>query len=167
MNTTEAAAQAKVTVSTIRTWCRRGIVAATKTGRRWIIDAASLAHRIDLAKVLRKTRPAVLTVENLIAIGGRLWEKNGMRRVYLNDWAALASLELSHYNSGNISSAAYQGEGISNRQASLILGAIDKVWYDAADGKLHARLGRSNPRIGRDQVWADTVAGIKTAVAAL
>jgi hypothetical protein len=48
MNTTTAAAQANVTVATIRDWARRGIIAATKRAGRWIIDAASLAHRITI-----------------------------------------------------------------------------------------------------------------------
>lgn len=49
MDTTAAAAQAKVTVDTIRTWCRTGVIAATKTAGRWIINAASLARRIRLS----------------------------------------------------------------------------------------------------------------------
>lgn len=48
MNTTTAAAQANVTVATIRTWCRRGVIAAVKQAGRWIIDTASLAHRIEI-----------------------------------------------------------------------------------------------------------------------
>jgi hypothetical protein len=48
MNTTAAAAEAHVTVATIRTWCRIGAVAATKAAGRWIIDATSLAHRIEI-----------------------------------------------------------------------------------------------------------------------
>ena len=50
MNTTAAATQAGVTIATIRTWCRRGVIAATKTAGRWIIDAASLAHRITIGQ---------------------------------------------------------------------------------------------------------------------
>ncbi|MFE1925783.1 hypothetical protein ACFW91_24830 [Streptomyces asoensis] len=49
MTTTAAAAiQANVTVATIRTWCRVGAVAAVKTAGRWIINTASLAHRIAI-----------------------------------------------------------------------------------------------------------------------
>lgn len=63
MNTTvttaEAAAQAHVTTSTIRLWARRGVIAATKTAGRWLIDAASLAHRIAIAAL--KTRKATVT----------------------------------------------------------------------------------------------------------
>lgn len=60
MNTTtttvEAAAQAGVTVATIRAWCRNGIIAAVKQAGRWVIDAASLTHRIAIGAI--KTRKA-------------------------------------------------------------------------------------------------------------
>lgn len=50
ITTAAAAHQAHVTVSTIRSWCRTGAVAAVKTGRRWAIDTASLLHRIALGR---------------------------------------------------------------------------------------------------------------------
>jgi hypothetical protein len=55
MNTTTAAIEAHVTPATIRLWARRGIIAAVKTAGRWVIDAASLAHRIAIAALKRKT----------------------------------------------------------------------------------------------------------------
>lgn len=61
MNTTTAATQAKVTVATIRTWCRKGVIAATKAAGRWVIDAASLARRIEIGA----RRMAETTVETL------------------------------------------------------------------------------------------------------
>ncbi|MGW3383314.1 helix-turn-helix domain-containing protein [Streptomyces albogriseolus] len=48
MNTTAAATQANVTAATIRTWCRKGVIAATKQAGRWNIDPASLARRIEI-----------------------------------------------------------------------------------------------------------------------
>ncbi|MEU8040849.1 helix-turn-helix domain-containing protein [Streptosporangium sp. NPDC049078] len=48
MDTTAAATQASVTVATIRTWCRKGVIAALKVSGRWVIEAASLARRIAL-----------------------------------------------------------------------------------------------------------------------
>jgi hypothetical protein len=51
MNTTTAATQAGVTVATIRTWCRAGAVAAIKQAGRWVIDTASLAHRITIGAI--------------------------------------------------------------------------------------------------------------------
>lgn len=56
MNTSTAAAQAHVTVATIRTWCRRNAVAAVKAAGRWVIDSASLARRIAIGTLKRSTR---------------------------------------------------------------------------------------------------------------
>lgn len=53
MNTTAAALEARVTVATVRTWCRNGVVAAAKQAGRWVIDTASLARRIAIGA--RKT----------------------------------------------------------------------------------------------------------------
>ncbi|MEU3613553.1 hypothetical protein ABZ725_14715 [Streptomyces sp. NPDC006872] len=65
MNTTAAALQANVTADTIRTWCRRGAVAALKQAGRWIIDTASLAHRIAIGQ--RRTRKAATVSIDLTA----------------------------------------------------------------------------------------------------
>ncbi|MBZ6258882.1 helix-turn-helix domain-containing protein [Streptomyces olivaceus] len=59
MHTTAAAAQAGVTVATIRTWCRKGVVAAVKAAGRWVVDAASLARRIEIG-ARRMAQPAAL-----------------------------------------------------------------------------------------------------------
>jgi hypothetical protein len=167
MNTTAAATQANVTVATIRTWCRQGVIAAVKTAGRWIIDTASLAWRIALPKALHPAKTVAFTIENMVAIGGSRWTKAGHDRVYINNWAALAGLWTDHYKSGNISSASYQGDHISNSDAYKIGGCIEKLWFDAADGKLHCRYGFTHPRIGRQQIWADTVTGIRAAITAL
>ena len=172
MNTTIAATQANVTVATIRTWCRRGAVAATKTAGRWIIDAASLAYRIALGRERRMakqdTKPVMYSVETMTAIGGSRWQKNGHDRVYINNWVDYLPLEIDRYKSGNICWAAWNGETISNSQAAKLLGTIDKVWFDAADGKLHCRYGWSESRIAdRDEVWQLVRTGIRTAIAAL
>jgi hypothetical protein len=61
--TTAAATQAGVTVATIRTWCRRGVIAATKQAGRWVIDTASLTARIAIGAMKRparqETRPVI------------------------------------------------------------------------------------------------------------
>lgn len=171
MNTTTAALEAHVTVDTIRTWCRIGAVAAVKQAGRWIIDTASLAARITIGAMKapkKPARPVVYSIETMTAIGGSRWQRNGMDRVYINDWAAFAGIGISTYNTGNISSASYQGEGISNSQGYKLLGCIDKVWFDAADGKIHARYGHTESRVAtREEIWDAVVSGIRTAIAAL
>jgi len=59
VTTATAAAQAGVTVATIRTWCRRNVIAAIKQAGRWIIDAASLAHRITLGATRARKQATV------------------------------------------------------------------------------------------------------------
>lgn len=55
-----AATQAGVTTATIRTWARRGVIAAVKTAGRWAIDAASLARRIAIG-AMRTRKQATVT----------------------------------------------------------------------------------------------------------
>lgn len=141
MNTTAAAIQAHVTAATIRTWCRRGAVAAVKQAGRWVIDSASLAARITIGQMKRPAKPVALTVDSMVAIGGRRWQKNGMDRVYLNEdiWADMASVDVDRYNSGSICGATLDGHAIANSRAGRLLAAVDKVYFDAADGRLHFR----------------------------
>jgi hypothetical protein len=167
MNTTTAATEARVTVATIRTWARRGAIAATKQAGRWVIDAASLARRIAIGA--RKARKAIaFTVETLTAVGGSRWQKNGMDRIYFNNHAQLAGLELHRYKTGNISAAYWQGELVSNSQGGKLATTIDKLWFDLADGKFHARFGWGRSReASPDEVFDAAIAGIRTAIAAL
>lgn len=65
MNTTTAATTAHVTAATIRSWCRNGVIAATKTAGRWIINAASLAHRIALATLKNRKATMDLTAARI------------------------------------------------------------------------------------------------------
>lgn len=170
MNTNLAASAAGVTTPTIRMWARTGVIAAIKQAGRWVIDETSLRYRIALAALKTRTaapKPIVYSTETMTAVGGSRWSRGDKDRVYLNNWAALAGLETSHYGTGNISNASYQDENISNRQAGLIAGALDKVWFDVTTGQIHGTWGYTNPRMGREQVWADVTAGIRTAIAAL
>lgn len=59
--TTEAAHTAGVTTATIRTWCRRGAVAAVKVSGRWVIDTDSLRHRIALGRQTVASQLAAFT----------------------------------------------------------------------------------------------------------
>lgn len=165
MDTTAAATQANVTAATIRTWCRIGAVAAAKVAGRWVIDAASLAYRISLTAKKAAVR---FTTETMTAIGGNRWQRGDMDRVYLNDWAGFTGLEVTRYNSGNIWAASLHGDKISNSEADRILGAVRKVYFDAADGKCHIQWGHSTPRsMDRDDLAAAIFGGIRTAIAAL
>ncbi|MFD9075332.1 hypothetical protein [Streptomyces lasiicapitis] len=56
MDVAAAAATANVTPDTIRTWCRRNAIAATKRAGRWIIQEASLRHRLRIGRRLARKR---------------------------------------------------------------------------------------------------------------
>jgi hypothetical protein len=72
MNTTAAATEAHVTVATIRTWCRSGVIAAAKVAGRWIIDAASLAHRITIGAMKAPRTAPVRNRDFDLAIGAEV-----------------------------------------------------------------------------------------------
>lgn len=166
MNTTEAASQAQVSTVTIRRWCRIGVINAAKIDGRWVIDTDSLNRHIGKTPV----KPIVYSVDTMTAIGGNRWTAGDKDRVYINDWARFAGLETSHYKTGNISGASYRGETISNSQAYKLGSCIDKVWFDAADGKLHCRFGYGYgaSRVATpEEVFEHVVEGIRAAIAAL
>lgn len=171
MNTIAAAAQAQVSIPTIRTWCRNGVIAAVKQAGRWIIDTASLARRITIGamKTARRTpKPVVYSIETMTAIGGNRWTKAGKDRVYLNHFLDYLPLETEYYKSGNLSWAAWNGERIANRQAGLLRSCVGNVWYDDADGKIHGQWGYGESRVAsRQEVWDLIVAGIRADIAAL
>jgi hypothetical protein len=141
MNTTAAAIQANVTTDTIRTWCRIGAVAATKQAGRWIIDTASLAARIAIGamKTRKAPKPVVYSIDTITAIGGRRWQKNGMDRVYINDWEQFAGVEVTRYGTSNISGASIGGRPIANGRAGQVLNSVSKVYFDTADNQVHVQ----------------------------
>lgn len=57
-----------------------------------------------------------------VELGGREWTaRNGSVRIYINGWAERVGLEVSRYKTGNISSANYNGEHVSNKAAGELL----------------------------------------------
>lgn len=166
MNTTLAAAKARRTVATIRTWCRRGVIGATKQAGKWVIDQTSLEYRISLDK---PAAPKPLTAEDIIAIGGRRWTKAGHDRVYLNDpMARWSGLELSRYKSGNICGATLDGERISNSEGRRLAMAIHKLYFDIPTGKLFIQWAGSGPRdLTHEEIAERIFAGVRASVAAL
>lgn len=78
-----------------------------------------------------RTAAEQTTAEKLEAIGIDAWERGEMKRYYVNDsqLEAVFGLSIGRYNTGNISSASLNGEGISNSKAYKLLGR--GIWYDA------------------------------------
>jgi hypothetical protein len=84
---------------------------------------------------------ANFTLNQLQAAGGKLWENAPHRRVYFNDLHAYLGLNVTRYNTGNISYAELDGEKISNGQArKMILGLSEaKVYYCLTSNKFQAK----------------------------
>ena len=86
------------------------------------------------ARLVYGLRQAWLEHRLVTRFGGRLWEKNGYRRIYLNNLPALYGLKYDTYRTGNISYAELDGEKISNNSARQILFMLNnaKFYYDLA-----------------------------------
>lgn len=85
------------------------------------------------------------TDQALTEAGFNAWThpSTGKVRWYANIEPAQIGLELTRYNTGNISSASLDGESVSNGQARDILSAMRsvKVWYDGGAIQTRAQLG--------------------------
>ena len=75
-------------------------------------------------------------VDGADEINGRLWEKNGRSRTYINGWETAAGFEINRYKTGNISSAYFNGRKVSNNRASQAV-AGRRVYVDNNTGELH------------------------------
>ncbi len=72
-------------------------------------------------------------ISKLLAAGGKRWSKYGKDRIYID--VTTLGLEVEYYKTGNVSSAAWQGETISNADGRRLL--CSKVYVDCTDGSLH------------------------------
>lgn len=88
-------------------------------------------------------RTRLVTLEACLRIGGKLWEKNGMRRVYFNGdiVAAAVGFEYDTYKTGNVKWACLGDASLANGRANAVRTMIytGKFWFDTADNKIHAR----------------------------
>ena len=77
------------------------------------------------------------TKTKLLSLGFKVWAKNGKERIYLNTNPSeeLLGLKTEHYASGNISSAEFNGEKISNSEARRIVWEIRESYYDCVKDK--------------------------------
>ena len=77
------------------------------------------------------------TKTKLLSLGFKVWAKNGKERIYLNTSPSeeLLGLKTEHYASGNISSAEFNGEKISNSEARRIVWEIRESYYDCVKDK--------------------------------
>lgn len=74
------------------------------------------------------------TEQKLEELGCTAWERGDMKRYYMDDegFEKVFGLSVDRYKSGNICSASFCGEGISNAKAGRLMGRA--VYYDAVKG---------------------------------
>ena len=75
------------------------------------------------------------TEEKLEELGISAWECGEMKRYYVNaeHLESIFGLAVDFYKTGNIRSAALNGEGLSNRKAADLMG--QKIYFDAISGE--------------------------------
>ena len=78
-----------------------------------------------------------ITVEKLIALGGKLWEKGDMKRVYFN-YEELASFYGLEYDGWKFT---VDGKKVSNNSGRQFASALrnGKFWFDLATGEFASR----------------------------
>ena len=78
-----------------------------------------------------------MTNEQIAALeskGFKRWQKGNYDRLYAD--ATILGLKVERYNTGNIFSAEFQGEKISNSEARKILAT--KTYIDVTTGKVYS-----------------------------
>ena len=71
-------------------------------------------------------------IDELTAMGFNRWQKNGMDRMYIN--AGTLGLTYEKYGSGNVRSAWFKGDSISNCECRRMMGA--KTYIDLKTQKV-------------------------------
>lgn len=148
MDTTTAALQAHVTTATIRLWARRGIIAATKTAGRWIVDAASLAHRIAIGAM----RPRKATTVTPITIADELHGYIGTLGVR----GPAAALQTAFEAGAPVAlTGAYAGESVYLGYTTRTPGCLEEtIGLDHRDGDIAVYLIDEDRLAGAPQVSA-------------
>lgn len=111
------------------------------------------------------TTQTTYTAEQIEAIGGNRWTRGDKDRVYISDWADMAGLHITRYNTGNVRSASLAGQDLSNRRAAIL--AAGKVYWE--DGTLRTNLRdlAEQARVDYDEIMNPIKAAIAERVAAV
>ena len=103
--------------------------------------------------------------DKLETLGGKYWEKGERRRVYFDApaCAKLVGLDVSCYNTGNISSASLAGEPISNSAAGKMIDSWKSagLYVDLSDMNFHCKSGVAIDREHVMLVISKIKAGVK------
>ncbi len=71
---------------------------------------------------------------------GRLWEKNGRKRIYFNALDILFDVE--NYKTGNVKKAAWKESGVEISNGKAFEVSISKLYYDYSTDSLEGDLGK-------------------------
>lgn len=93
------------------------------------------------------------TIAKLEAAGFNRWTKGRFDRLYIN--AVDLGLEVDYYKTGNVSSATWCGQDVSNADGRRLLAT--KIYVDVKTGELHVQTGFSAHFIG-EEYEVETVA---------
>lgn len=168
LDTAAAARLAGTTVRTIRAWCRRQAVAATKVGRRWMVELSSLLRRLNAARprpadrLRAGERPVVRTGRALRRYEARHAARGGRHRAVGHRERAL----ILEANAGRTTALAYLlaiGFPEAERYASAFGREVAKQYrathgVDPYSGCLVVVHGRMQHVFGYDDL-ADLYAG--------
>ncbi|MFD5491567.1 helix-turn-helix domain-containing protein [Streptomyces sp. NPDC127091] len=153
MNTTAAATEAQVSVDTIRTWCRRGVVAAAKVAGRWVIDSVSLAARIAIGAMKRPARQETPMLDLTAVTIKTRTKPTGETLTKVTGYSALLADKLAHHtDAGDRIHAANALD-----QTVIILSDTPDTDWDGEPGARHAGTVRTSYRGGAAGITVDDV----------
>lgn len=112
--------------------------AARKFGGR-ACEYIALAMKEAWKEIKTMKKDITERIDELTGLGFNRWQKNGMDRMYIN--ASTLGLICTYYKSGNISSAEFAGERVSNSEGYRLKGA--KTYIDL----IHKRLVSDSVRL--------------------
>lgn len=77
-------------------------------------------------------------ITELQNLGFKRWTKNGKDRLYVSNKAVknIGNMEVSYYNTGNISNVKVDGVTISNSKGNQIFNAFDGTYIDLVTGQI-------------------------------
>lgn len=102
-----------------------------------------VAFKIALTDQWKAVKTMKLNDEQIAKLendGWARWTKGNFDRLYFNP-DKNGILDIDHYKSGHISSAAWDSEGVSNREAYRLKSV--KCWVDVSDEKVEVKTNSS------------------------
>ena len=148
VTTATAARWARVTVRTIRAWCRRGLLAAAKLHGRWVVAVASLRDLMARLRPVSRPRPAdrLRRGEAAVVRTGRAARVRTGHHMSVARRIAVLDATVDRANAGRVTAAEYlvaelgAGAAFVHSYASPFGREIAKA-YRAAFGAEPAKCG--------------------------